>query len=381
MSPLVISDLTTLADTEAAVQAIHASGGSPLQVNKDSVNKRRGALHDAARLQMLVTWARRAANPELHFHQSNTLDAVLTELCDYAPGIAALRLADGVVVGDEKVSRRTALGSAAEKMRLTDAQQLSQILKGRTIDMTCVSGSKVQFLRPLFSARQSTAAKNKEGMHLLLRSLSEEIAKRDAQLIPAAFLKACSIFASELFRNTQEHAIRDHKGTPYQAHVEGLIISWIELDDRLYGSDFQGHERLRQFWDEESVQAKGGAARVFRCLQLSFFDSGPGFVGRATGKPTEELDRESERSQLIACLHTRATTKHSTGAGLGLPSVLSNLQEIGGLIRIRSGRHCVFNAFQQGERRDLFDFKDWTGRDLGDVSGALVTVLVPLRRP
>jgi chromosome condensin MukBEF MukE localization factor len=380
MNPLVISNLLTLADTEEAVDAIHARIGSSLQINKDLINKRRGAMHDAARLQMLVTWARHSSKRELHFHKSNTLDAVLTEACDYAPGIAVLRLAESVTVGNERVNRRVALDHASEKMRLTDAQQLNRILKGRTIDMTCVSGAEVQFLRPLFSARQPTAVKHKEGMHLLLQTLSDEIAKSDAESIPDDFLVACSIFASELFRNTQEHATRDHRGVPYQAHVEGLIISWTELEERLYLSDFQGNERLHQFWDEECVTAKSGTARVLRCLQLSFFDSGPGFSGRARGVPTEKLSRDTERAQLLTCLRKHETTKQTTGAGLGLPTVLANLQKIGGLMRIRSGRHSIFNVFRPGEERDLFDFSDWCRRELNDVSGALVTILVPLRR-
>src|SRR6266702_4485877 len=122
MNPLVISDLDTLGDTEVALRAVHAGGGAPLQVNKDSVGKRKGALHDAARLQLLLTWARSSQEPYLHFHSANSVEAVLSELCDYAPGIAVLRLADGVKVGETVVPRRIALARASEKMQNSDAQ-------------------------------------------------------------------------------------------------------------------------------------------------------------------------------------------------------------------------------------------------------------------
>jgi hypothetical protein len=380
MNPLVISDLDTLGDTEAALCAVHAGGGAPLQLNKDSVGKRKGALHDAARLQLLLTWARSSREPYLHFHPANSLEAVLSELCDYAPGIAVLRLADGIKIGEAVVPRRIALERAAEKMQNSDAQDMSRIVKGRSIDLTCVSGSRVQYLRPLFSARRPGAVKKSEGMHQLLRALSEQINKDDASLVPDSFLKACSIFASELFGNTQEHAIRDHRGAFYPAHVEGLIISWTQMDEARFAGDFQGHARLTRFWDEELAPARGGTTRALRCLQLSFFDSGPGFASRATGRATEELTRDEERAALLNCLRKNVTTKREAGAGGGLPAVLSELKQIGGLLRIRSGRHAVFNVFDRGEDRDLFEFSDWTGDQLAPVTGAVISLVVPLRK-
>ncbi|WP_028359270.1 hypothetical protein [Burkholderia pseudomallei] len=380
MNPLVISELDTLGDTEAALRAVRDAAGAPLQLNKDSVGKRKGALHDAARLQLLLTWARSSREPYLHFHSANSVDTVLSELCDYAPGIAALRLASGVKVGEAVVPRRIALERATEKMQSSDAQELSRIIKGRCIDLTCVSGSRVQYLRPLFSARRSDAVKRSEGMHQLLRALSEHISKYDASLVPDGFLKACSIFASELFGNTQEHAIRDHRGAFYLAHVEGLIVSWTQMDEAMFGRDFQGHPRLARFWDEELAPARDGATRALRCLQLSFFDSGPGFASRATGRATEELSLADERAALLNCLQKNVTTKREAGAGGGLPAVLSELKQIGGLLRIRSGRHAVFNVFDQGEGRDLFEFSDWARDELAPVTGAVITLLVPLRK-
>uniref|UniRef100_UPI0038D1440F hypothetical protein n=1 Tax=Burkholderia cepacia TaxID=292 RepID=UPI0038D1440F len=381
MNPLVISELDTLGDTEAALRAVSDAAGASLQLNKDSVGKRKGALHDAARLQLLLTWARSSLDPYLHFHSANSVETVLSELCDYAPGIAALRLADGVRIGQTVVPRRIALARAAEKMQSTDAQELSRIIKGRCIDLTCVSGSRVQYLRPLFTARRSDAVKKSEGMHQLLRALSEQISKDDASLVPDSFLKACSIFASELFGNTQEHAIRDHRGAFYPAHVEGLIVSWTQMDEAMFGRDFQGHPRLTRFWDEELSPARGGATRALRCLQLSFFDSGPGFASRATGRATEELSLADERTALVNCLRKNVTTKkREAGAGGGLPAVLSELKQIGGLLRIRSGRHAVFNVFDRVEDRDLFDFSDWAPGELAPVAGAVITLLVPLRK-
>lgn len=380
MEPLVIPDDWTLNGVESAHRLIAQSSGAPLQVNKDWVARRKGAMHDAARLQLLATWARNANDKSsLRFHEANSVDAVLEELCDYAPGIAALRLSSGVSVGGQTISRREALKPASSKMISTDNMEWANIVKGRTIDFTCVSGSKVQYLRPLFSSRSKLAVKRKESMYQMLRTLSSYVAKSDSERIPEAFLQSCAVFASELMKNTQEHATRDCFGNPYLEHTEGLIVSWIDMDQQ-FAADFQGHPLLKNLWERETKADKSGRGGSLRCLQLSFFDTGPGFAARATGVPTSELSTEQERGALLQCLQKNNSTKSQIGAGNGIPDVIEVLREIGGMISIRSGRLFVFNSFQPNDTRELFDFADWHTNDLAEVVGAVVTLLVPIRK-
>lgn len=380
MPPLVLPDEWTLESIEDSMLRVAASGGAPLQLNKDFASRRKGALHDAARLQLLVTWARQASERVLHFHSANQDSTVLAELCDYAPGITALRLCDSVAIGRQLIQRRDALVPAVEKMNASDQLQWNKIIKGRTIDFTCISGSKVQYLRPLFTSRNTNAVKRKEGMYLVLNALSDYVAKDDAGGIPSSFIKACAIFASELLKNTQTHATSNHLDEPYLEHAEGLIVSWNQMDEDSYGVDFDGHPHLKEFWDRERVVVKGGKGLAMRCLQLSFFDTGPGFASRATGKQVEDLSLEEEQKALVKCLQKNASTKRETGSGNGLPDVLEELRQIGGLICIRSGRLNLFNVFTAGEQRDLFDFVEWSPKRLAAAAGAVVSLLIPIRR-
>lgn len=380
MEKLVLGDGWTLADIEHSMRSVVASGGAPLQVRKDFVSRRKGAMHDAARLQLLATWARSAKERILHYHAANQALSVLEELCVCAPGIAALRLSDGVAVGQQFIPRRDALTPAAEKMASTDQMMWSSIIRGRTVDFTCVSGSRIQYLRPLFTERNPNAVKRNQGMFRVLSDLSDFVAKRDADLIPQTFLEACAVFTSELMKNTQEHATRDHTGQPYLEHAEGLIISWNALEEESYKNDFEGHPRLAEFWDRERVAVLEGSTNALRCLQLSFFDTGPGFASRATGKTLEGLTAGEERKALLDSLKKNASTKRESGAGNGLPLVLEALREIGGLMTIRSGRLRVFNAFTPYEKRDIFEFDDWSSNALASAAGAVVSLLIPIRR-
>jgi hypothetical protein len=380
MEPIVLPDISTLDGIEDAMHQIVSSSGAPLQLNKDFASRRKGALHDAARLQLLVTWARLARERKLYFHSANSARSVLEELCDYAPGITALRLCESVVIGDQHVRRRDALEPASEKMKNSDQMLWRSIIKGRTIDFTCVSGSKVQWLRPLFSARNKQAVKPKEGMFLVLAAISEFVAKSDSDLIPKSFIKACAVFASELLKNTQEHATSDHRNQPYLEHAEGLIMSWQQMSEASHMSDFEGHPRLQEFWQRERVPVRDDQQSTLRCLQLSFFDTGPGFASRATGKLVEKLSLEDERKVLLYSLQKNTTTKREAGSGNGLPDVLEELREIGGLISIRSGRLSVFNAFAPNDERDVFDFADWTTKQLASAAGVVISLLIPIRK-
>jgi len=152
------------------------------------------------------------------------------------------------------------------------------------------------------------------------------------------------------------------------------------MSDESYGSDFEGHPRLREFWQRELVAVRHGQGKALRCLQLSFFDTGPGFASRATGKLVTELSPDDERKALLESLQKNASTKRVAGSGNGLPDVLEELREVGGLICIRSGRQRVFNAFSPNDRRSVYDFSDWSPKPLAAAAGAVVSQLIPIRR-
>lgn len=367
----------SLLEMEEVLREIDASPPGNLAVTKDFASKRIGAFYDAARLQLLSTWARQSPRNLLQFHTANTVNGVLEEWCDYAPGIVALRLCEGISVGEEVVDRREALEPAAFKMLRTDSLDFEKLIKGRSLDFTCVSGAKIQYLRPLFHARDASSVKGKQEMFDLVQKLNSEVSQLDEFRVPKVFLEACSVFASELIRNTQEHATKDCYGRPYIEHAEGFIISWTQLEGDSYEQDFQGHPRLREFWKRETGAVR---AEPLRSLQVSFFDTGPGIAGRATSRELSDLTPAAEREALLRSLKKNASTKRETGAGNGYPEVLERLRQVGGLMSIRTGRLRLFQAFSPNEQRDLFAFDNWAEELLAPATGTVVSIILPIRR-
>lgn len=379
MSQVSLSQQFSLNAIEGVLREVRASPGQDLPVTKDYASKRHGPLRDAARLQLLATWARTSPGKRLVFSAQNSTASVLDEWCEYAPGLVGLRMSEGIIVGEQPIERRDALVPALSKMEHTSQLELRSIVRGRVVDFPCVSGADRQYLSALFTEKDPRAVKGKQAMFEELMRLSVFVAQTDRVNIDPSFMDACALFSTELMKNTQEHAIADARGKPYLAHVEGLILGWNEMSARVFRDDFTGHPDLNAFWEREEVEL-GQGDRGLRSIQISFFDTGPGFVGRLLGADSENLGIEEEREIVLAGLRKHATSKRETGAGNGIPEVLAKLRQIGGLITIRTGRLRIFRAFSPGEDADLFDFKDWSASRLSEAAGAVVTIIMPIRR-
>jgi hypothetical protein len=327
---------------------------------------------------MVVTLARNhLQSGYLDIHPNTTETVAVQGVCSYSPGIAGVRLARGIQLGAHEVDRRNVLIAAAEKLSATDAGDFDQIVHGRILDLICVSGSRFQYLRPLFSA--DGVVKESSEMRNIMEKLVGFVNKESNRKLPDSLVKSLGLFSTELIQNTQEHAVQDHVGKPYLAHIEGMMIGWTRLSHDLFSKDFSGNSVLKAYWDIESKETGAGVTSL-RVFEVSYFDSGPGLVSRFKGRQVTDMTLEEERESLLECLQHKSTSKPGGAAGEGLPLVLNELKQVGGLIRIRSGRLSVFNAFTKKDpHRNIFDFENWSDALLAPVEGAVVSILVPLR--
>jgi hypothetical protein len=372
-----------------------ANSGEMLNFSNDTVNKRHGALRDASRLQALATLAKLSPDKYLHFKSANDLEELLDNLCNYAPGLVALRLNKGIKIGAEEISRRQALAKAAKKMMDTDSGLYSEVIKGRSIDLCCVSGAAMQYLAPLFSERKQDSVKDSSQMKHTMSTIFRKINNFEFNNLDGDLIEAFGVFSCELFKNTQEHACTDKDNIPYIEHVEGMIASWDSLAKSIHHNDFVGHQRLEDYWKREAKNHSGNTVENLKCMQVSFFDTGPGLVGRAY--PNVQFNNaEDEKKALINCIRKNFTSKKQSGAGNGYPTILSHLSRVGGMIRIRSGNQSIFNCFdkerhnhweaisdvnlkEQAKEEYLMNFDCWSINELSPTCGTVVSILIPLR--
>lgn len=379
MATVHVGKCRSLVEIERMLSLIeNAPDGDRFVFSRDSLKARHSPMHDASRLQMIVTLARQRLHADyLDIHPNAAEQVAIDDVCSYSPGIAGIRLTRGIRLGEHEIDRREVLKSAVKKMQATDAEKFDQVVHGRSLDLICVAASKVQYLRPLFASHG--VVKEPAEMSKTMATLVNFVNKQSKEKVPDSLVNSLGLFSSELMKNTQEHAVKNHAGKPYLAHVEGMMLGWTRFSEELFSEDFSGNDKLRAYWDKESGKTDAGVNSL-RVFEVSYFDSGPGFVSRFTGRPVTEMSIQDERQFLLSCLRHKATSKSEDAAGEGLPSVLSELRKIGGLMRIRSGRLSVFNSFEQGDtQRDIFDFEDWTEAPLSQAQGAAISLLVPLR--
>ncbi len=371
----------SLDDVEDALQAVHANRGSDLAVFATSLDRRLGALRDAAYLQVLLTWARLNPTSSINIlsNAPANVEEVLAEACGYSIGVAAIATAGAVKARGELLAKSRALAAAVPRIGAAFEGRYDNLVKGRTVDLLCVSGAERQYLKPLFSAPLPTAVRDKFDLRATVRALAMRAAQCPAEDLDESTVSALAALTHELFENTQEHATSDLSRVPYRRHVELLTASWVELSDDANARDLSTNQRLGAYWRSIGEMQKGRKRPAGICF--SFLDSGPGMASRLTGKQYPELSLEEEREALHKCLRMHVTSKPQKGTGGGFEAVLTEVSHAAGFVRVRSGRHSIFKCFIPGEQvGDVTEgFEDWFGphRELFRVAGTLISVFIP----
>ncbi|MGJ7614106.1 MULTISPECIES: hypothetical protein [unclassified Variovorax] len=377
-----LQGIDSLEQIEGGLTSVLAHRNYDLALYPSALDKRRGPLRDPAYLQLLLTWARLSPRSNLRLLINPAPDSppVLEQACGYSVGIATIAVAGGVKVGDVQVPRPIALALGIPRMDHAFHGNYDELIKGRQVDLLCVSGAERQYLKPLFDSPSPKGVKDKFGLKTTVKALAARAApgaELDDQTI-----SALALLTHELFENTQDHAIRQLDGSAYRRHVELMMAGWLVISDIESQNDLLVNQSLRDYW--AALAAMQRPQRQVQGLCFSFLDSGPGMAARLTGREYFEMPLEEEREALRACLRMHMTSKREHATGGGLRAVLTEVSQACGFVRVRSGRQAIFRSFAPGvDPGDVCEnFDDWfdDGRALERVAGTLITVFIPVPR-
>lgn len=380
-----LAPVDSLEQVEGALEAVFAYRNYDLAVFATALDKRRGALRDAAYLQLLLTWARLSPSSSLNLLSNTEKDdaGILEEACSYSVGIAAIAVAGEVKVQGRTAPRYEALGPAKPRIDAAYQGRYDDLVKGRTVDLLTVSGAERQFLKPLFFAPKPKAVKDKFDLKVTVRALAMRASQAQPEDLDETTISALSTLTHELFENTQEHATSNLDGQDYRRHVELMTASWVVMSDDETRNDLTANQMLKEYW--EALSERQRHKRQVAGICFSFLDSGPGMAARLKGKQYFQMTLEEERAALSECLRMRVTSKSGKGTGGGFNDILNAVSDASGFIRIRSGRLAIFKCFPPGDEvgRVWEGFQDWFGesKSLQRVAGTLVSVFIPFPRP
>lgn len=380
-----LASVNSLEQIESALDTVFARRNYDISIHATALDKRRGALRDAAYLQLLLTWARLSPSSSVNLLSNTHKDVagILEEACSYSVGIAAIAVAGGVKVQGKTIPRFEALGPAKPRIDAAYEGRYDDLVKGRTVDLLTVSGADRQFLKPLFFAPIPKAVKDKFDLKVTVRSIALRASQASPEDWDESTISALSTLVHELFENTQEHATTNLDGQDYRRHVELMTASWVVLSDDETQNDLTVNQTLREYWQALSARQKNHRQVAGVCF--SFLDSGSGMAARLKRKQYFQMSLQEERAALNECLRMRVTSKSDKGTGGGFNDILNAVSDASGFIRIRSGRIAIFRCFPPGDEVGPVweGFRDWfgEGKRLQRVAGTLVSVFIPFPRP
>lgn len=189
----------------------------------------------------------------------------------------------------------------------------------------------------------------------------------------------------ELISNTHYWAREDPSGVDLDKSVRGVSIAMI-VGTRIRPLDRHTLPKPLCSYLEQQVSNSlyGG-----RYLEVSVFDTGPGFFQRWIGHSFNRSDTlDTELAVLRRCLAKHSSRSMLSTHGVGLHLVLRTLSNVRGFLLIRSGRLCVFRDLAshsyEAKRavREPF-LLDWHTNSriftqLLPVEGVVLTMIIPI---
>lgn len=149
--------------------------------------------------------------------------------------------------------------------------------------------------------------------------------------------RAVGIVVTELFENTNDHARLDLERKPVSPNgLRGFIL-----------------KRLKLLLPTPAAKNRVSREALRDCLELSVFDSGPGYFGAYTRHALDSsASVRDEWKVLHNCLerhyHPDLPDSRPGHRGMGLNEVLRAIQSVKGLIEFRTGRLYGYRTFVEG---------------------------------
>lgn len=358
----------------------HAPDGEPLKLPSNLRYLAGGA--EAALTQLVVTWAQ--ANPtgtlQTFLETNDQIDSFVRRL----PGLVAALCANSATnrQGVESILGQLR-GAAIARLNRLQSQKPKDAFRGPSVEVLCADhlGKDAPFLLYAPASRGMSPLRPRENF----RDLASWLLRKTIQgsyrdTIPSEASEAIGGMLYEIFKNTEDHALSDVKGDLLDVSIRAIKTNHHAMVPEQMAQVVGGYSPLAEYCSKLPVHEGAAYTHLF---ELSVLDSGPGFASTWTRKPVEALSIDDEERAVIRCFG-EGSAKRSDRFGQGLPHVLRLLSAKSGFLRLRTGRLSFYIDFSRRDHASpeaLRRFNPTGSPDLASVSGSLLTVLLPMRRP
>ena len=344
--------------------------------------------------QLIATWAKacsvRSIETTLPVDDSRAIDRFAARL----HGLAAAYYANCVTAADGKTNvRRAILEAAVPRVKAMSERMYDSVAKGRLTELIFVHHATRQFHSAVYRRRPSPPdlmdperhgeliVSPREMNALVVNALrAQRLPGPDFERIRPLLSKdgyPLGTLLHETFRNTAEHAYLDERGRMPRRGLRCVLIaarnaSPDELSPRLLVSG--RHPETEAYFARLRERANLGRRRLVHLLELSVFDTGPGFTATIAG---HSGPADSDVGRVARCFVDHVSSKRGPNSGLGLGRVLSQLRALGGFLRVRtSSTEAFFSPLSRSSGPSLAPH---VVGELPEAVGTVITMAVPLQ--
>jgi hypothetical protein len=334
---------------------------------------------EPAIVQAIMTWAASQSIARISTYAQGPDDTQLDTLTGHLVGLCAVLASDRA----EDITRRDVTGElrelALERLRGIQGPTPQHWSRGSQLEILCAdhlgwstpdtlyatSGSS----RRLLSRREFDRVADLVLEQTMLENPGQQHRDLRVGLADAIY---------ELFRNTEEYARTDERGNLVDRSIRGLHARRQAISRPGLARMVEASPPLAAYCDRLSPRER---RRDIQLLEVSIFDSGPGYAPHWLERPLAEISREEELAAIKTCFAKHATRKSNSAAGMGLCTVVDILRRCGGFMRLRTGRQSLYADLTLEADRiygDLPELRPWQDFRLAPAVGTLFTLLLPL---
>lgn len=346
--------------------------------------------------QMIATWAARSSQP----HAFTTLPADgkidHERFVSRLHGLAVAYYATRIIASDGITDlRRTLLDAATPRIIAMSKRQFDKAAKGPLAELVFVHNAQHQFHSSAYRRKPELAEVMDPQVHGELivspREMNAFVTKvlKTLNLTKRDFLHIDPLLnhsdiplghlLHETFRNTAEHAYLDLEGRIPSKGLRCILIATrsvgsAELQPPALVSG--EHPQIGAYFESLCDRTTRGHRRLVSILELSVFDTGPGFADTIQRWDTQHWDTD-DAIRVSHCFQKHASSKPGRNSGLGLGRVLRLVHELSGFVRFRTSTTEAFFSSHMALTPDS-EPTPHIAKDLPKALGTALTIGIPL---
>lgn len=335
---------------------------------------------EPAVLQAVLTWASAQSVARIRTYATGSADEQLDALTNHLVGTCAALVCDQTESLNHQDVTAEVRELAIERLHGLQGPTPQNWSRGSQIEILCADHLG-------WSSPETLYATSDAGKRLLSRKEFDRVAELILQhtvpdYVPARTNRDLQIGIAdalyELFRNTDEYGRVDERGNRLGRSIRGLHARKQAISRTGLAKMVEASPPLADYCDRLVPRGK---RRDIQLLEVSVFDTGPGYAPQWLGKPLTDITRDEELEAIRTCFVKHATRKANRTAGMGLSTVVDILRRNNGFMRLRTGRQSLYADLglqvdqTYGEPPELHPWQDFR---LAPATGTLFTFLLPL---